>query len=241
MHKNIFRVPFSPFVLGLINVLIFSIYYLILYFLYQAISKIININIPYIIAAILISFCIVAICGIILKKIIDKDHYSILRAIAVVILSTIIGIAYGLLYVVWSIFVNLPKSCVDDFLNASGHTAAKEKEEEEEKKRKEREAFAWQKEQERAEKIYLEYLKKQIEEQERQKTLDVLKREFGISKLPSEEEYRHLEREYLKKHHPDNGGTSKDFVEAQQVLESLKLVMSLRDEGKIRDDLTYVG
>ena len=128
-----------------------------------------------------------------------------------------------------------------DFLNFSGHTEAKKKEEAEEEKRREQETFERQKEQERAERIYFECLKKQIEEQERQKTLDVLKREFGISKLPSEEEYRHLEREYLKKHHPDNGGTSKDFVEAQQVLESLKLVMSLRDEGKIRDDLTYVG
>lgn len=85
-----------------------------------------------------------------------------------------------------------------------------------------------------------QYYEETEQEEARQKAIQQIQdyaKSLGFSQIPSMEEFKHARNAYLKKYHPDNGGTNEEFIRAQKEMENMEEIVKLWHAGHLYDDV----
>ena len=236
--KKFYQVPFDDALVGFLYILAYAIYLEFLPILYRKfVNPLAHFNIAWLFYAFVLGAFGLVIIVMSLWNIADRLPLGGLSVLCRC-LGVIIGIPSAILVAIPIIHMLVPYYIVELFLKITGHTAAK-KVQEEKKKEKEKQ---YQEETERINRMAWE-ARQYDEEAEREKTrqriiqrMQDYAKSLGFSHIPSMEEFKHARNAYLKKYHPDNGGTNEEFIQAKKDMENMEEIVKLWHAGHLYDD-----
>lgn len=233
--KKFYQVPFNDALVGFLYILAYAMYFEFLPILYR---KIVDPLAPFDVRWLFCSFVLGAF-GLVfivmtLWKIADKLPFGFLSVLCRC-LGVIVGIPSVILIAIPMIHLLVPYYITRFFLKITRHTAAKKAQKEKEKQ--------YQEDTDRINRMVWEaqqYYEETEQEEARQKAIQQIQdyaKSLGFSQIPSMEEFKHARNAYLKKYHPDNGGTNEEFIRAQKEMENMEEIVKLWHAGHLYDDV----
>lgn len=237
--KKFYQVPFNDALVGFLYILAYAMYFEFLPILYRKfVNPLAHFNVAWLFYAFILGAFGLAIIVMSLWNIADRLPLGVLSVLCRCF-GVIVGIPSAILVAIPIIHMLVPYYIVELFLKITGHTAAKKAQEEKEKEKEKQ----YQEETERINRMAWEaqqYYEEAAQEAARQKAIQQMQdyaKSLGFSHIPSMEEFKHARNAYLKKYHPDNGGTNEGFIRAQKEMEDMEEIVKLWHAGHLYDNV----